>query len=149
MQCQTFTLRLGEAGDLERLNAFLGRVVPIQVSSSLVQGSPAFWSVLVFFEGDAPALPAKPKEAAKPEKVFASSNATVFETLRQWRSAKAREDGVPPYVVATNSELEEIIKAMPTTPQDLEALKGFSKLKREKYGTAILELIKGTASRED
>ena len=147
MQCQTFILRLGEEKDLDQLNTFLSRVAPLQVSSSLVQGNPPFWSVLVFFEGDAPSstiVPQKTKtaQAAKPEKVFESSNTVAFEALRQWRSAKAREENVPPYVVANNSELEEIIKANPKTPEQLEAIKGFGKIKREKYGLEILEILR-------
>jgi hypothetical protein len=95
MQCKPFTLLLGEDQDLENLNAFLGQVAPIQVSSSLVQSNPPFWSVLVLFGGDAPPstiVPLKAKSAlsAKPEKVLESSNSTAFEALRQWGTCVIR-----------------------------------------------------------
>ncbi|GIW39002.1 MAG: HRDC domain-containing protein [Meiothermus ruber] len=134
MQCQTFTLRLDNAQDLERLNSFLAQVMPIQVSSSLVSGNKPFWSVLVFYEGTAP----QPKQA---EAVHTPSDPR-FEALRTWRSRKAKEEGVPPYVVATNAELKAILEEQPKTLEELAQVKGFSKAKAAKYGRELLSLLK-------
>lgn len=142
MQCQSFTLRMDNARDLEQLNRFLAQVMPLQVSSSLVQGNPAFWSVLVFYEGEVKQTPAIPsKEAvAKPAAVLAGSPA--YEALRKWRSQKAREEDIPAYVVATNAELEAIAGLKAPTLKDLEGIKGFGKLKLNKYGADILEVLR-------
>lgn len=138
-----FTLNLKSGKDLERLNAFLSQVVPTQVSSSLVQGTSAFWSVLVFFEG-APPTPQASREQVKPEKldkVFESSNPATFEALRRWRSQRAKADGVLPYTVANNTELEAILQANPKRLEDFEPVKDFSKTKREKYAREILQVL--------
>jgi ATP-dependent DNA helicase RecQ len=48
----------------------------------------------------------------------------LFGTLREWRVARARKDGVPPYVVFTNRELLSIVKAKPETRSALGSLDG-------------------------
>ncbi|MCX7783577.1 MAG: HRDC domain-containing protein [Meiothermus sp.] len=139
MQCQTFTLRLDNARDLEKLNQFLAQVMPIQVSSSLVTGNAPFWSVLVFYEGEATAStrpePTPPSKSAEP------SSSPAFEALRKWRSQKAKEEGVPPYVIATNAELQAILESNPKNPGELSQVKGFGKAKTSKYGREILQLL--------
>lgn len=134
MQCQTFILRLDNAKDLERLNRFLAQVMPIQVSSSLVPGDTPFWSVLVFYEGVVP----KPK----PTEAVRIPSDPRFEALRAWRGRKAKEEGVPPYVIATNAELKAILEEQPGTLEELAQVKGFSKAKAAKYGRELLSLLK-------
>jgi superfamily II DNA helicase RecQ len=137
MQCQTFTLRLDNAKDLEKLNQFLAQVMPIQVSSSLVAGNAPFWSVLVFYEGEVQ----KVSKTSSPAKAAEPPSSPAFETLRQWRSQKAREEGVPPYVIATNSELQAILDSNPQNQEELGQIKGFGKVKAGKYGREILQLL--------
>ncbi|GEM84323.1 MAG: hypothetical protein KatS3mg074_734 [Meiothermus sp.] len=136
MQCQTFTLRLDHARDLEQLNEFLAQVMPIQVSSSLVMGHTPFWSVLVFYEGE-PKTPSSRQISPSAE----PSSSPAFEALRKWRSLKAKEEGVPPYVIATNAELQAILKSKPKTPAELGEIRGFSQAKIQKYGREILQIL--------
>jgi hypothetical protein len=70
---------------------------------------------------------------------------TLFATLRQWRSARARKDGLPPYVLFTNQELLAIVSAKPRTPGALQALDGIGPAKVERYGRPILEAVNGSA----
>jgi superfamily II DNA helicase RecQ len=153
MQCESFTLRLGNKADLERLNLFLANVVPIQVSSALVQGDPTLWSVLVFYEGnplpsamsspkvDTPKSPGLPQSAPVEKPTPAWQENPVFQALRTWRTLKAREEGVPPYVIATNAELGAIAERKPKTLEELAGVKGFGKLKLDKYGREVLEVL--------
>jgi superfamily II DNA helicase RecQ len=140
MQCQTFTLRLDNAKDLDKLNQFLAQVMPIQVSSSLITGNTPFWSVLVFYEGDAKAA-VQPESIPSPKPVEPPSS-PAFEALRKWRSQKAKEEGVPPYVIATNAELQAILESNPQNPGELSQVKGFGKAKASKYGREILQLLR-------
>lgn len=140
MQCQTFSLRLDNAKDLDKLNRFLAQVMPIQVSSSLVAGNAPFWSVLVFYEGDAKA--AVQPESTPPPKPAEPPSSPAFEALRKWRSQKAKEEGVPPYVIATNTELLAILESNPQNPGELSQVKGFGKAKASKYGREILQLLR-------
>lgn len=40
----------------------------------------------------------------------------LFNTLREWRSAKAHEEGVPPYLIFTNRHLVELVRRRPDSP---------------------------------
>jgi ATP-dependent DNA helicase RecQ len=67
----------------------------------------------------------------------------LFGTLREWRAARARKDGVPPYVVFTNKELLAIVKARPQSPNALGSLEGIGPGKVERYGNALLGRLNG------
>ncbi|MCU1431646.1 MAG: ATP-dependent helicase RecQ [Actinotalea sp.] len=67
--------------------------------------------------------------------------AGMFETLRAWRAATAKEQGVPAYVVFHDATLREIADRRPTTLDELGAVSGVGANKREKYGPALLEAL--------
>jgi len=72
----------------------------------------------------------------------------LFGTLREWRAARARKDGVPPYVILTNRELVDVIRAKPQTPSALSAIEGIGAGKIERYGEVLLAKLNGTAARD-
>lgn len=65
----------------------------------------------------------------------------LFAALREWRTERARRDGVPPYVVLTNRELLAIVQQRPSSPAALAALPGIGAGKTERYGAAILARV--------
>jgi superfamily II DNA helicase RecQ len=65
----------------------------------------------------------------------------LFATLREWRTERARRDGVPPYVVLTNRELLAIVQRRPSTSAELADLPGIGAGKTERYGAAILARV--------
>jgi ATP-dependent DNA helicase RecQ len=67
----------------------------------------------------------------------------VFEKLRIWRAATAKEQGVPAYVVLHDATLREIATRLPTTLDELSTVSGIGEAKREKYGPHLLEAIQG------
>jgi ATP-dependent DNA helicase RecQ len=67
----------------------------------------------------------------------------LFNTVRQWRSKKAREEGAPPYVILTNRELLAVIAAKPENLTALSQLDGIGKAKIERYGREILARLHG------
>jgi superfamily II DNA helicase RecQ len=67
----------------------------------------------------------------------------LFGTLREWRNARARKDGVPAYVILTNRELVNVVRARPPTPNALAALDGIGPGKVERYGEDILGQMNG------
>ena len=66
---------------------------------------------------------------------------TLLADLRSWRTARAREDGMPPYVVAHDAMLVAIVEARPDSPAALRRVKGMGPAKLERYGAAILEIV--------
>jgi len=68
----------------------------------------------------------------------------LFNTLRSWRSERAKRDGIPPYIICTNRQLAEMVSERPTGLSALSKVKGFGKAKVGKYGKEILSLLKTT-----
>jgi superfamily II DNA helicase RecQ len=69
----------------------------------------------------------------------------LFNTLRDWRAERAKADGIPPYVIANNRQLVEVVKVRPDTLAALGAVEGFGQAKLQKYGKELLALIAGAA----
>ncbi|MEU5808505.1 DNA helicase RecQ [Streptomyces sp. NPDC047718] len=65
----------------------------------------------------------------------------VFEALRAWRAATAREQGVPAYVVFHDATLREIATRLPGTVEELGTISGVGEAKLAKYGEGILDAL--------
>ncbi|MGH3280256.1 MAG: DNA helicase RecQ [Trebonia sp.] len=65
----------------------------------------------------------------------------VFEQLRGWRAATAKEQGVPAYVVFHDATLRSIAVSAPSTLRELAGISGVGESKLAKYGESILELL--------
>ncbi|MFC0600389.1 DNA helicase RecQ [Streptomyces palmae] len=65
----------------------------------------------------------------------------VFESLRAWRAATAKEQGVPAYVIFHDATLREIATLAPTTLDALGTVNGVGENKLAKYGQPILDLL--------
>ncbi|HEX4288001.1 MAG TPA: DNA helicase RecQ [Trebonia sp.] len=65
----------------------------------------------------------------------------VFEKLRGWRGATAKEQGVPAYVVFHDATLRAVAVAAPSTLGELAGINGVGESKLSKYGESILELL--------
>ncbi|MFC6067751.1 DNA helicase RecQ [Streptomyces ochraceiscleroticus] len=65
----------------------------------------------------------------------------VFEALRAWRGATAKEQGVPAYVIFHDATLREIATARPSTIAELGTVNGVGENKLAKYGESILEVL--------
>ncbi|MFY1673770.1 DNA helicase RecQ [Plantactinospora sp. WMMB334] len=65
----------------------------------------------------------------------------VFERLRAWRAATAREQGVPAYVIFHDATLRQIAAEPPTTLAELAKVNGVGENKLAKYGQQILDTL--------
>jgi ATP-dependent DNA helicase RecQ len=63
----------------------------------------------------------------------------IFERLREWRAATAKEQGVPAYVIFHDATLRQIAARTPTTLAELSAVSGVGENKLAKYGQQILD----------
>ncbi|MBR0739675.1 DNA helicase RecQ [Bradyrhizobium liaoningense] len=62
--------------------------------------------------------------------------------LRSWRSDVARERGVPAYVVLHDATIDGIVRAWPTTLDELRNVPGIGDKKLEHYGDELLQIIR-------
>ncbi|MFO0631758.1 MAG: RecQ family ATP-dependent DNA helicase [Nannocystaceae bacterium] len=65
----------------------------------------------------------------------------VFEALRRHRMDRARAEGVPPYVVASDRTLREIAMLRPRTSAELSMAHGIGPAKLERYGAGLLAAV--------
>ncbi|MEI5675768.1 MULTISPECIES: DNA helicase RecQ [unclassified Nocardioides] len=63
---------------------------------------------------------------------------SLFEELRAWRAATAKEAGLPAYVVFHDATLRQIAAVRPTSREQLAGVSGLGAAKLEKYGDALL-----------
>lgn len=66
----------------------------------------------------------------------------LFSVLKNWRAGLARTQSVPAYVIMHNKALEHISVAKPANATELLAVDGIGRAKMQKYGDAILQIIK-------
>ena len=66
----------------------------------------------------------------------------MFERLRGWRAATAKEQGVPAYVVFHDATLRELALRLPTTLDELGTVSGIGAAKVDRYGTQVLEALR-------
>jgi ATP-dependent DNA helicase RecQ len=71
--------------------------------------------------------------------------AGVFEQLRAWRAATAKEQGVPAYVIFHDATLRQIASDAPSSLAELGKVSGVGENKLAKYGEAILETLGSAA----
>ncbi|WP_091463382.1 DNA helicase RecQ [Micromonospora inyonensis] len=67
--------------------------------------------------------------------------APVFERLRAWRAATAKEQGVPAYVIFHDATLRQIATDAPTSLAELSGISGVGENKLAKYGEQILAIL--------
>jgi DNA helicase-2/ATP-dependent DNA helicase PcrA len=65
----------------------------------------------------------------------------LYAALREWRTLRAREDGVPAYIVFHDQTLAEIAEMKPPSAAALRRVKGVGPAKIDAYGDEVLELV--------
>ncbi|MFE9694004.1 DNA helicase RecQ [Micromonospora sp. NPDC005806] len=84
---------------------------------------------------------AKPRGAATVVVDLTPAAASVFERLRAWRAATAKEQGVPAYVIFHDATLRQIAGEPPASLAELSRISGVGENKLAKYGEAILAAL--------
>ena len=69
------------------------------------------------------------------------AQAELFEALRAWRAAEAREQGVPAYIVFGDATLRGVAQARPTVLGELDGISGIGAKKLEAYGEKLLAVV--------
>ncbi len=72
-----------------------------------------------------------------------AEDAALFQSLRDWRSAVAKEQNVPAYVVFADATLRGIAAMRPATLDALSGISGVGAKKLETYGDAVLQVVAG------
>ncbi len=79
--------------------------------------------------------------AADEDDTLDAAGGALFEKLRSWRSDRAREESVPPYIVFGDKVLREIARQRPANLDELGDISGIGPAKLDKYGEMVLALL--------
>ena len=85
---------------------------------------------------------ASPGSSLVPDRHDKFSNGNLLGALRAWRTGMARKRGVPAYVIFHDATLEGIASSRPKTHDQLRAVAGIGDKKLERYGDALLLLVR-------
>ncbi len=97
------------------------------------EGQPHLAVVLAYRPVTAAAQPAaRAKKQARREswrELIEQGDMPLFNTLREWRARRSKEEGIPPYVICTNHQLAQVVRARPRTVHKLGEIEGFGSSK--------------------
>ncbi|NIH81053.1 DNA helicase RecQ [Amycolatopsis viridis] len=77
----------------------------------------------------------------KPASELPEDARPVFERLRAWRSEEAKNQGVPAYIVFSDSTLRQIATEHPSTLDELAGVSGVGENKLARYGEKVLATL--------
>jgi ATP-dependent DNA helicase RecQ len=84
----------------------------------------------------------KPRAGAAPVDLPVEA-APLFERLRTWRAAVAKEQAIPAYVVFHDATLRQIATLRPSTLAELATVNGVGENKLAKFGQQVLDALAG------
>ncbi len=73
----------------------------------------------------------------------------IFDALRTWRRDRAKEQGVPPYVIFHDSTLRAVAFTKPGTLSALSAIDGIGDTKLERHGESLLAALDEAMEMDD
>ncbi|MFK7750860.1 MAG: helix-turn-helix domain-containing protein [Kordia sp.] len=88
-------------------------------------------------------------KVVKREIATSTSHEELFENLRLFRSSISSSENIPPFQVFTQKSLFEMCELLPATAKQLKKVHGMGKVRVEKYGEEILEIINEYASKNN
>lgn len=68
-------------------------------------------------------------------------NKQLITGLKEFRLKKSQQEKKKPYYIFNNKQMEDLIKKMPKTKEELLKVSGFGPVKTEKYGDEIINII--------
>ena len=151
MQIKVFTLpyqaSLGGFND-EPLREFLAdKAVHGITSAFFIKDGLPHWTVMVQynvcerFEKASVKGASASKEKEDWRKHLDEADWGLFNRLREWRAAHAREEGVPPYLIFTNKQLTQLVLSRPESLAAIGHVEGVGPSRVEKYGKHVLHLV--------
>ena len=119
------------------------QVLDVHEEFFLFQGIP-HWSFVVRYEAAEEIAEPRQGKSHRDEnwrKQLSKEQLTRYDALREWRNERARQEGISPYIIATNRMVAEMIRQSPTTLEELKEVPGFGPAKLENYGKDFLALL--------
>ena len=122
----------------------------LKVKTHCLNGLIDGFEVKKYLDLRAKAVLQKPKTKRKKKKPEdTTEHQVLFEQLRELRHVICHAEDIPPFQVFTQKTLYEMCRFLPVTPKQLKAIHGMGKIRVEKYGDEIIEVIKEYVEKYD
>jgi len=146
MKVKVLKVRLSDkfiVHDQSMLDRFLKENNVLKFESAFVKDEEGYWSVILYYEESKMAVneSRQQKYAVEIGEELNSDEIKILDSLKLWRTEKAKNQNLPVYFIATNKELLSIAKYKPAKKEELRDIKGFGKHKIENYGEEIIEIL--------
>jgi len=156
MQVKLFNTRIDAdtiVADQQAINSFMETVTVKNTATQFVNGSPDFWSILIFYENGEEGIQKKTKapEAVKTPEIIKTADAAdtplseeenqILLALKTWRKDKANELQQPEFMVFSNATLLGLTKAKPRKLTELNQVKGIGEAKITRYGDDLMAIL--------
>jgi superfamily II DNA helicase RecQ len=83
----------------------------------------------------------RPLSRPDPRRELAEDEKQAYDALKAWRAARARAEGIPPYMIASNKQLAQMIKLKSASRTALMRIEGIGEAKAAKYADDILAIL--------
>ncbi|WP_303316959.1 helix-turn-helix domain-containing protein [Flavivirga abyssicola] len=115
------------------------------------EGLTAGFNVNTFLELRAKSVFLAKEKPKKPRKtvIDGTTNIELFELLRELRNDIAKQEDLIHYQVFTQKALYDMCETLPTNKKELMQVNGMGKVRVEKYGSAIMEVIRAYCDEHD
>ena len=79
------------------------------------------------------------------ERTSQIEDAPIYKNLKQYRFDTSKAENIQAYNIFNNAQMLAVISAMPSTLTDLKKISGFGDVKCQKYGEAIMEIVRANS----
>ena len=84
------------------------------------------------------------KDTEENEAILRCNEAELVQKLKEFRLKQSREENVKAYYIFNDAQMQDLLAKNPQNKEELQAVAGFGKVKAEKYGDAILAILKAS-----
>lgn len=153
MLLRTFTLKFNsvtERFDEDELQEFIKdkEILAVREHFFIKHETPYLVVFITYLPGNRDIASGKKQHDSWRDRL-ADDQVALFNTLRNWRAERAKQEGVPPYIICNNRQLAQIAATRPSTLDGLANIHGIGKAKIEKYGKELLALLTPEAPKDE
>ncbi len=145
MKLKVFTLRFSDSTggfNDEPLQDFIADKEVIEFTEHFfVHERTPYLTVLLAYRSLSEDGRRRPASAPDLRRELDDSEKETFDALKAWRLARAKLEGIPPYMIASNRQLAKMVRLRASSRGALSAVEGIGEAKTAKYGDEILGIL--------
>lgn len=130
-----------EEGSAELLNRFLRQHRTIRLEKHFVLTPEPHYEVLVEYDLGKPEPLHEKLGQVDFEKAQSGKSKEIYAALKEWRSKKAKSEGMPAFHIFKDADLDILAGMRQPDLKLIRAIPGFGPVRTEKWGPEILQIM--------